>query len=64
MHNFENELCNTVDAILEILGHKPTVGRECEMVHSGPRMEKPARQKGVRTIRSPSEGELHTFHKQ
>lgn len=28
MHNFENDLCTTVDAILELLGHRPQVVRE------------------------------------
>lgn len=64
MHNFENELCNTVDAILEILGHKPTVGRETDTNQTGLRMDKPARQKTVRTIRSPCEGEQQTYQKQ
>ena len=27
MNNFENELCTTVDAILDILGHKPQITR-------------------------------------
>ena len=33
MHNFENDLCTTVDAILEILGHKPKVAREQYETH-------------------------------
>ena len=32
MLNFENDLCTTVDAILEMLGHKPKVAREMYQV--------------------------------
>ncbi|XP_041366402.1 potassium voltage-gated channel subfamily H member 7-like [Gigantopelta aegis] len=34
MNNFENELCTTVDAILDILGHKPQIARAQERSQS------------------------------
>ncbi|XP_071098943.1 potassium voltage-gated channel unc-103-like isoform X1 [Haliotis cracherodii] len=62
MHNFENELYTTVDAILEILGHKPKVTRDqidsCASPTSG--KDKSVRPKGVKIIHSPSDGEKKT----
>lgn len=56
MRNFENELCTTVDTILEILGQKPKVTRELfEQSCSVPRWDRATRPKGPRLVKTPSE---------
>ncbi|KAL5019569.1 hypothetical protein ScPMuIL_002461 [Solemya velum] len=56
MRNFENELCTTVDTILEILGQKPKVTRELfEQSCTVPRWDRATRPKGPRLVKTPSE---------
>ena len=51
MNNFENELFQTVDAILHLLGHQPKVTRESVAV----KQEKTTKPKGARLIKNASE---------
>ncbi|CAC5424198.1 KCNH7 [Mytilus coruscus] len=51
MNNFENELFQTVDAILNLLGHKPKVTRESIPAKA----EKTTKPKGARLIKNASE---------
>ncbi|XP_050397307.2 potassium voltage-gated channel subfamily H member 6 isoform X2 [Patella vulgata] len=57
MHNFENDLYTTVDAILEILGHRPKVTLDSTEVPLSPtfRGDKSVRPKAPRLVRSPSD---------
>ncbi|OWF53455.1 Potassium voltage-gated channel subfamily H member 7 [Mizuhopecten yessoensis] len=60
MNNFENELFNTVDAILDILGHKPsctrdTVDQSTSSATQIKTIDRPPRPKGARLIKNATE---------
>lgn len=61
MQNFEQELCTTVDAILNILGHKPMMTKDVldQIAPVSPvKSQRPFRSKSSRPVKPHSDIEL------